>query len=224
MVNTTNFLLTTPSSAAPMMRSRTPRRSNSTDLFKIELNRRMDLKLTQQQDENAEPHDEMCPSSVKDFGLESYLTPRRSIRDSELSLDMPPPPRKIDHCDKKNYLKVKREELQTASIMMPSIGSKKYNQAISPLSRKTTLFRLQPREECTCHSPPKLKRKIALQDSPGFNLRRQTKNATKSKINLNTLQAGKLSYKHFPSVGHLQANAIGLNRMERSQSYTALSA
>mmetsp|Transcript_35763 Transcript_35763/g.42724 ORF Transcript_35763/g.42724 Transcript_35763/m.42724 type:complete len:162 (+) Transcript_35763:42-527(+) len=161
MVHTTHFFLMTPSLAAPMMRARTSRRTKSTDLFKIELNQRMELRLVKQHDANTEPHCEMFPSSVKDFGPESYLTPRRSMKDSELSFDMPPPPRKIDHCDKKK-LRVKREGLQTASIMIPSIRSKRDNQAISPLSRKTTIFRLQPRGERTCNLPPDPRLKMSL--------------------------------------------------------------
>jgi len=208
--------------AAPMTAARTPRNTKSMHLFKNELNRRVELQMRQQQHQPTKPDYEMIPTSIKDFGPESHLTPPTSMRDCELPLCMPPPLRKFDYCDKKRFLIVRREGLQTASILIPSIGSKRDNLADSPLSLTPKLFRLHHRAEPTCNSPPRLRCKSATEDIADFCIRRQTKTTKKSKLGMKTLQARKFSYKHFPSLGNLQATSIRQKPMDRSQSYTAL--
>jgi len=258
----------TPSLAAPMIsHHRTPtKKAKCTNLLRIELNRRMELKMTHQENtKTVQPSDRkmMVPSpsvvnnKTQEFGPESYLTPRRSLVDSESSFDSMPPPllRKIDYScdDRNNYLRVRRDGVETSSIMIPLIGSskKRDNQGIqisSPFAiRRTTLFRLQPRAEdssIACDGPPHFKRKVApatTRDAvPDFSLRRQTTTSTSTTksnaVTLNTMQAAaagrnnnkKLSYyKHFPSVGHLSQQAYTTTRMKpmgRSLSYTAMSA
>merc|ERR1719491_1329595 len=200
-MNTTDFF---PMTSSLAIGPRNPTHAKSMDLFKNELHRRMELKMIErQEDGTTEPNYKMIPTSVIDFGPESYLTPRRSVRDCESSLD-PPTLRRKFYCGRNIHFEDSQERLQTALIVIPSIGSKRDNRAISTLSRKTTLFRLQPRAERTNNVPPsRLRRKFDPQDTPDFCLRRQTKNTNKSKEVLNTLQAGKLSYEQFPLFGNL---------------------
>merc|ERR1719491_2652200 len=225
--------------------------------------------MRRQQDKHTEPDSKISPKSIQHFGPQSYLTPNTSMEDCELLLCIPPPLPKNDNCEENQFIIDAQEENQMASILIPSIGSKRDNLAISPVSQKQTIFRLTSRK-------PNMRRESVIKDNPGlclrhqtkntarsklglqarklshtnvlsfgnlqatsiksksmersqssttmFCLRRQTKNATKSKLGLNTLQARKLSYKHFPSFGNLQANSIRMTPMGRSQSYTAMSA
>merc|ERR1740124_2117490 len=55
----------------------------------------------------------MTPANTLDFGSESYLTPRKSVRDCALSLDPPSLPPRINQYDRHDCKIISREGLKT---------------------------------------------------------------------------------------------------------------
>ena len=84
-MDTTNFFLMNPLSPATVKYSWTERNDILTGIFGNE---------AQLQGESTEPDFNMILTSTTDFGPESYQTPHRSVRNSMLFLDPPPPPHK----------------------------------------------------------------------------------------------------------------------------------
>ena len=146
MEDTTNFFLTTPT---PLLTAATsawdPRNDEFLDLFEIKENERM----IQQQSENNEPDYDMTSTRTLDSGPESYLTPRKSVRDCVAFLDPPSLTGGNRHCDRKACNRIMSEghdaSHQMAPINIPAIKSKEDNQPRSPLSPKTLSFKLLPR-------------------------------------------------------------------------------
>jgi len=194
-----------------------PRSDHSTDLFETEENRT----TTQQQDEDNEPDYDLTLTSPLDFGPESYLTPRRSVRDCALSLDPPLMPRRINQYHRNECEIINREGPKTlhqmVSIIIPSIGPKKDNQSPSPLSPITSSFKLLPRADRFFNSPPRLQLKLTLQDTPDFCLLLQNRNTTESESHM-------LFCKDSLLFENIQVNTTKSKPMKRSHSLTAMSA
>jgi len=189
MADTTNLSLMTPtpSLTAAMIGASDPRNDESTDLFEIQENHLM----AQQHSNDTQPDYNMSPTSALDFDPESYLTPRRSVINCDLSLNPPSLLRRINHCDRNESKRMVKEAHntlhQTTSIIIPSIGSKEDIKASSPLSPGISLFKLIPRAERVCDSPPRLRLKSTLQDTPDFFSHHQNRNTTESKMESNKL-------------------------------------
>jgi len=153
MAHTTNFFLTAPnhSLTVAMTGDLDPKNDNSTDLFETEENHTM----TQQSGADTELDYNMTPAITLDFGSESYLTPRKSVRDCALSLDPPSLPPRMNQYDRHDCKRISREGLktlhQTMSIIIPSIGSKNDNQTTSTISLQKSSFKLRPRSERVCN-------------------------------------------------------------------------
>lgn len=191
----------------------------STDLFETEEN----LSITQRQGKNNEPDYDINPTSTLDFGPESYLTPRPSVRYCSLSLDPPLMPLKINRYDRNECKIINREGPralhQTASIIFPLIGSKTDNQATSQISPRTPSFKLLPRVERTHHSSQRLKLKFNLRDTSDF-----CQNGIESKMESHMSFFKKSHLFENKDSLHIQANTIKVKPMKRSCSLTALSA
>jgi len=207
MEDTTDFFLTTTNhSLTAATAGLYPRNNKSTDLFETEDNHT----ITQQH----------CEDALV-FGPESYLTPS-SVRNCVLSLDPPLMRRRINQYDRYECKRIRREGPNTlhqmASIIMPSIGLKKDNKATSPMLTKTSSFKLQPRVERACNSPPHLQLKFTLRDTPDFCFRRQNWNTIKSKI-----ESDKLSCKDGSLFGNIQVNTVKAKPMKRRHSLAVMS-
>jgi len=221
MSDTTDFFLMTPTNllTAAITGTLDPRSDESTDLFETEENHT----TTQQQDEDTEPDYDTTLTGTLDFGPESYLTPRRLVRDCALSLDPPLMPRRTNQHDRNESKRINKEGLktlhQTASIIIPSIGSKKDNQATLQLPTKTSSFELLPRAGRFFNSPPRLQLKCTLRDTPDSCLNRQNRNPTESKM-----ESHMLFRKEDPLFENIQVNTIKSKPIKRSHSLTAMSA
>lgn len=154
----------------------------------------------QQHDEDTqEINCDMSPTI--DFDQESYLTPRRSVRDYSSSIDPPLLPRRRNPCDRDEYeIKRNEEEIvrQMTFLHIPLIGSKR-----PPLSPKKPSFVLPPKRECGFTSPPRIERTHTLR---------------------NTQESHVLFYKDSPLFESIQANTMNVYSMERRRSFTAMSA
>lgn len=180
-----------------------------TDLFETEENH----SITQQQCKNTEPDYGITPTSSLDFSPESYLTPRSSVRDCSLSLDPPLMPLIINRYDRNECIISNRSgssaSRQMASIIIPSIGSKKDNQATS-----TPPFKLLPRAERVYHSSQRLNLKFNLQDTSKI-----CRNGTESKM-----KSHMLFCKDSHRFENIHANTIQMKPIKRSRSLTAVAA
>jgi len=225
MINETNFFLLNPSSALTMSGAQNTRNYVPMSLLKnVQTHGGIEPIITQRQhDEATTPNYHLNPPETsRDFGLQSFLTPRRKrIISLELSPPPPPQPRRMNYRDSDGTIGRKRQRTIT-SISIPSILS----------SQNRPSFQLLPRAERAYDSTPQLRPKLTHRGVPDICLphkRRKTELKLEPIMLQPSISMCKVGTqieqcKVGTQIEHPKINTQAFERMKRRHSFSAMSA